>query len=111
MIDTTLNELLGILNIRISTIDEVSFMWQPECFTGYAVLYRTGMVGRPGFEPGIPWSLAAEHEFARPKPGIIAKLDHRPVRWSVLSGFVIRISFDSWTNATNNSVVGFKREC
>ncbi len=29
------------------------------------------MVGRPGFEPGIPWSLAGEHEFARPKPGII----------------------------------------
>ena len=68
------------------------------------------MVGRPGFEPGIPWSLAGGHESARPKPGIIAKLDHRPMCWSVHSGFVIRISFDSWTNATDNALVGFKRE-
>ncbi len=55
---------------------------------------KGSMVGRPGFEPGIPWSLASELWFARPKPGIIAKLDHRPVRWCVLSTPVIRISLD-----------------
>lgn len=37
------------------------------------------MVGRGRFELPIPWSLASEHESARPKPGIIAKLDHRPM--------------------------------
>ncbi len=36
-------------------------------------------MGRVRFERTIPWSLASEHEFARPKPGIIAKLDHRPM--------------------------------
>ena len=36
-------------------------------------------MGRVRFELTIPWSLASEQEFARPKPGIIAKLDHRPM--------------------------------
>ena len=55
------------MNIRISTIDELKDRFEGQ------------VVGRPGFEPGIPWSLASEQESARPKPGIIAKLDHRPM--------------------------------
>lgn len=37
------------------------------------------MVGRGRFELPIPWNLASEQMFTRPKPRIIANLDHRPL--------------------------------
>ena len=65
-IDTTLNEFRGVLNIRISTIDEVMTTWKDQ--SAITAQSEVVVVGRG--------SLLGENEFTGPKPGIIQHINH-----------------------------------